>query len=65
MMVPTQIGTSARLAELQILGTGRREAGGVWWAVIGGRHVASGVWRVAGGRRRMLAQIMTSVDIIV
>jgi len=47
-----------RLAELQAPGTGRREAGGVWWAVFGGR-------RVAGGGRHMVAKIMTSVDIIV
>ena len=33
-------------------------AGSVWWA-------ACGVWQVAGGRRRMVAEIMTSVDIIV
>jgi len=31
----------------------------------GGRRVACGMWRVAGGRRRMLAKIMTSVDIVV
>ena len=30
-------------------GTGRREAGGVWQAVFGGR-AAVGVWRVACGR---------------
>ena len=61
-----------RLAELQTPGTGRsqlqspgagrREAGGVWWAVFGGRHVACSV---ADGGRRMVAEIMTSVDIIV
>jgi hypothetical protein len=38
-----------RLAELQALGIGRREAGGIWRAVFGGRHVACGVWQVAGG----------------
>jgi len=31
----------------------------------GGRRVACGVWRVPGARRRMLAEIITSVDIIV
>jgi len=33
----------------------------------GGRsgRMACGVWRVAGGRLRMVAEIMTSVDIIV
>jgi len=39
-------------------GTGRREAGAVRRAVFGGR-------RVAGGRQRILAEIMMSVDIIV
>ena len=38
-----------RLAELQAPGTGTREAGGVWWAVFGGRHVACGVRQMAGG----------------
>jgi len=32
-----------RLAELQTLGTGRHEAGGVWWALFGGQRVACGV----------------------
>jgi len=54
-----------RLAELQAPGTGRHEAGGIWRAVFGGRQAASGVWGVAGGRRRMLAEIMTSVDMVV
>ena len=36
----------------------RRAAGGGW-------HVAGSVWQVAGGRRRMLADIMTSVDMVV
>jgi hypothetical protein len=54
-----------RLAELQMPGTGRREAGGVWQAVFGGWWAACGVRRVAGGMWRMLAEIMTSVDIIV
>jgi len=40
-----------RLAELQATGTGRR--------------VAGGGWRVAGGGWCMVAEIMTSVDIIV
>ena len=40
-----------RLAELQKPGTGRREA--------------CGVWCVADGGRRMVAEIMTSVDSIV
>ena len=31
----------------------------------GGWREVCGVWRVAGGRRCMLAEIMTSVDIIV
>jgi hypothetical protein len=57
-----------RLAEVQTLGTGRcsmqapgtgtREAGGVWWVVFGGQHVAcSG----ADGGRRKAAEIITSV----
>jgi len=33
-------------------------AGSVW-------RTAGGVWCVAGGRRRMLAEIMTSVDMVV
>jgi len=47
-------------------------AGSLWLAVGGVRHVACGVWRVAGdwwqvayGRLRMVAEIMTSVNIIV
>jgi len=51
-----------RLAELQTPGTGRREAGGVLWAVFGGRHVACSM---ADGGRHMVAEIMMSVDIIV
>jgi len=47
-----------RLAELQAPGTRRREAGGGW-------REAGGGWRVEGGQRRMLSEIMTSVDIIV
>ena len=47
-----------RLPELQKPGTGRREAGGVWWAVYGGRHVAYDVWQMA-------AKIIMLVDIIV
>jgi len=57
---------------LQAQGTGRREAGGVWRAVFGGRRVASGewrvargAWRVARGAWRVVSEIMTSVDIIV
>ena len=38
-----------RLAELQMPGTGRREAGGVWRGVFG-RRAVGGVWRVACGR---------------
>jgi len=37
----------------------------VWRAAGCGWHVACGVWQVAGGRRRMLADIMTSVDMVV
>jgi len=48
-----------RLAELQIPGTGRREAGGAWRAVFGGWRAACGVWHVAGGRRCMVAEIMS------
>jgi len=44
-----------RLAELQEPGTGRREAGG-------GLRVAGGRWPVVGDWRRMVAEIMTSVD---
>jgi len=44
--------------------TGRREAGGIWWAVFGGRWAECGVWLVAGHRQRMLAEIMTSVDMV-
>ena len=51
-----------RLAELQTPGTGRREAGGIWWVVFGGWHV---VCRVADGGQLMVAEIVTSVDIIV
>ena len=65
-----------RLAELQVPGTGRPEAGGGWRVSIQrlaelqapgtGRHeAASGGWRVVDGWRRMVAEIMTSVDIIV
>ena len=46
-------------------GTGRCEARGVWLAVFGGWWVACGVRHVAGGMRHMIAEIMTSVDIIV
>jgi len=35
------------------------------WRAGGGRRAVGGVWCVAGGRRHMLAEIMTSVDIIV
>jgi len=57
-----------------MLCSGRRAAGGVWRAVFGGwraawaygvRRVACSRWQEAGGRRRMVAEIMTSVDIIV
>jgi len=37
----------------------------VWRAAGGGRRVACGMWHVAGVRRRMLAEIMTSVDMVV
>jgi len=40
-------------------------AGIVWRAASCGRHVACGVWQVGGGRRRILADIMTSVDMVV
>jgi hypothetical protein len=40
-----------RLAELQTPGTGRREAGGVRQAVVGGRRVVCGRWRAAYGGR--------------
>jgi len=55
-----------RLTALKMTGAGRHKAGGVWRAVIGGR-AAGGVWRVACGRWQavLLAEIMTSVDIIV
>jgi len=35
----------------------------VWQAAGYGWHVAWGLWQVARGRRRMLADIMTLVDI--
>jgi hypothetical protein len=47
-----------RLAELQA-------PGGVRLVVYGGRRAACGMWRVACGRQRMLAEIMTSVDMVV
>jgi len=37
------------LAEFQAPGTGRCEAGGVWWVVFGGQRVVCGRWQVAGG----------------
>jgi len=40
-------------------------AGSVWWAACGVWRVACGVCQVPGARRRMLAEIITSVDIIV
>ena len=43
-MLPCKLSIQ-RLAELQTAGTGRREAGGIWRAVFGGRRVA-----LAGGR---------------
>jgi len=41
--------TFQRLAELQNPGTGRREAGCVWWAVFGRWHEECGVWHMAWG----------------
>jgi len=35
--------------QLQVPGTGRDEAGGIWWAVFGGRNVACDVLQIAGG----------------
>jgi len=35
------------------------------YLVGGGRREACGVWQVAGGRWRILAEIMTSVDMVV
>jgi hypothetical protein len=46
-------------------GTGRREAGDVWESPVGGWWAACSVRQVTGVMRRMLAEIMTSVDIIV
>jgi len=54
-----------RLGELQTPGTGRHEPGSVWREVIGVRWVACGMWHVAGGRQCMLAEIMTSVNVVV
>jgi hypothetical protein len=49
------------------MGGVRLEAyGGQCVADGGGReHIACGVWHVAGGRLRMVADIMMSVDIMV
>ena len=38
-----------RLIEWQAPVTGRRVAGGDWWALFGGQHVACGVCQIAGG----------------
>jgi len=53
-------GTGRR--QLQVPGTGRCEAGGVWWVVIGGCHVACSV---ADWGQHMVAEMMTLVNLIV
>jgi hypothetical protein len=47
MDFPATVSGSGR-GQLQAPGTGRCEAGGVWWAVFGGRHVAWAVRYMAG-----------------
>jgi len=54
-----------RLAELQVPGTGRRVADGGWRVVGGGWQMVGGGWWVAGGGWHTVAEIITSVDIIV
>ena len=48
-----------------LLSCRRQAPGGVRLVAYGGQRLAGGVCRVAGGRRRIFAEIMTSVDIIV
>jgi len=45
--------------------TGRHKAGGVWRVVFGSWQAGCGVWRVEGGRQRMLAEIIMTVDMVV
>jgi len=45
-------------------GTGTHEAGGIWGAEFSEQQAVCGMCHVAGGRQRMLAEIMTSVNII-
>jgi hypothetical protein len=57
-----------RLAELQVPYTGRHEAGGGWQVSIqriAEWQAAGGLRQVASGGRRIMAEIMMLVDIIV
>ena len=47
--------------QLKVPGTMRHKAGGVWWVVFGGRHMARSV---PDGWQRIVAKIMTLVEII-
>jgi len=44
-----ELGTSdSGRHELEVPASGMCNAGAVWWAVFGGRHVGCGVWQMAG-----------------
>jgi len=54
-----------RLADIQAPGTWIGKASGIWSAAIGRWQVVCGICCVPGGMQHMVAEIITSVDIIV